>query len=381
MKFKLSAMLAKQLVRVSSIIAAKSANALLENIHILTDSDGLTFRASNGSQHFTIACAFNEVEVHDEGEIMVDNKRLVSVINALNDAQDATFTASGEGDKLKLVVQSGRSRSQIQCAAGNTYPCVNVVFEPNSVEMVVPFAELHNMYVDVMSFAAINDVRTALNHFHLDTNLASNQLRLCATNGHCVGMSYTALNQPQLSNDVSLVVPRSCFSALSGKCFDANDKVSLKFDGRWFQLRCGNTTFSSVSVDQSFPDVNRVIPQQNNKEIRVDVLAFREAVQRVSIINNKVNPSVTCLFSHNELKIISANRTTDEDCEDCVSCELSCCDGDCDGEFSVMPQYLINALNAAHGDSVLIKCSQPNVPILILSEHSQNQSVIAPCRV
>ncbi|MCE2571714.1 DNA polymerase III subunit beta [Motilimonas eburnea] len=379
MKFKVDAMIAKQLVRVNTIIQGKMANAILENIHIIADTNGLLFTASNGSQHVSVDCAFNEVEVIEEGQIIVDSKRLVSVINALNDSKAATFTVQGEADKQKLIVQSGRSRSQIQCSDGHVFPLVNVVFSSEQVNLSVPFRTFIGMYHDVAPFAAVNDVRTALNHYNLTTNIATGQLRLCATNGHCVSVSYTPLDLSGLQADVNLVVPRACFSALGAKCFDEKSVVNLQFDERWFQLKCGNTTFSSVSVDQSFPDVDRVIPRMANAEIVVNIDEFLEAVQRVSIINNKVNPSVTCLAENGELRIISNNRSTGESCEDAVSYQMSRCDSPtC--EFSVMPQYLINALNSAHGDTAIVKCGQPNLPISICTSQSNNVCVIAPCR-
>jgi DNA polymerase-3 subunit beta len=119
-------------------------------------------------------------------------------------------------------------------------------------------------------------------------------------------------------------------------------------------------TFTSKLIDGSFPDYQRVLPDDCNREIVADRSSLKASLSRASILSNEKYRGVRIKFGDNELNIV-ANNPEQEQAEETLSIEYT---GD-PVEIGFNVSYLLDIMNVISGDSVTLSLSGSNNSALI----------------
>ncbi|MFX8852465.1 DNA polymerase III subunit beta, partial [Acinetobacter baumannii] len=81
-----------------------------------------------------------------------------------------------------------------------------------------------------------------------------------------------------------IIVPRKTVHELHRLIEGGTGTVKVGVSPAKVRFEIGSVTLTSKLIDGSFPDYGRVIPQANDKEMRVSRNEFKGAVDRVSTI-------------------------------------------------------------------------------------------------
>ena len=214
------------------------------------------------------------------------------------------------------------------------------------------------LLIEKTAFAmAQQDVRYYLNGMLLELN--QNGLRFVATDGHRLALSELSLDTG-VQTDKQLIIPRKGVTEL-GRLLSSNDSpVLIKLSQNHFRIEGEHFIFTSKLIDGNFPDYNRVIPIDGNKELAINRDTLKQALQRISILSNEKYRGVR-LTLNDDLLMIQANNPDQEEAQE----ELTISYNDEVIEIGFNVGYLIDVLSVIDTDDVLIKLKDSNSSCVI----------------
>jgi DNA polymerase-3 subunit beta len=261
-----------------------------------------------------------DADIPLEGEVTVPARKLVDIVRKL--PEGVNITASLEGDKL--LISSGRG-----------YYLNGLLFE-----------------------------------FHDGT------LTTVATDGHRLAVCDLE-SDLGIAQDRQMIVPRKGVLELSRMLSESEELVELALGKNHIRLVKGSMIFTSKLIDGRFPDYQAVIPKGTDKHIKLDRQSFMLALQRASILSNEKYKGVRLEASADSVKIVAHNPQHEEAVEE-LEAELNF-EHIAIG-FNVT--YLLDALNAIEGNSVVMALKDANSSSLISSEAGgRDKHVVMPLKL
>lgn len=103
-----------------------------------------------------------------------------------------------------------------------------------------------------------------------------------------------------------VIVPRKTVGELRKLLDEVSGAVEVALSDTRIQFKADAVTLTSKLIDGSFPEYERVIPQGNDKILRVGKKDFAEAVARVSAISSERSRPVKLSLSRDQL-VLSAS--------------------------------------------------------------------------
>ena len=108
-------------------------------------------------------------------------------------------------------------------------------------------------------------------------------------------------------------------------------------------------------IDARFPDYKVVIPTDNPYKLTVNKNDFQNALRRVSVFSNKSTNQVALTISGSELQLAAQDVDFSFEGNERMNCQY---DGE-DLQIAFNAKFLIEMLNAADTDEVIIELSTP----------------------
>jgi DNA polymerase-3 subunit beta len=309
-----------------------------------------------------------EVDIQSEGEVTVPARKLVDIVRKL--PEGANITAVLEGDKL--MISSGRGRYTLATLPATEFPATDQVETLETVK--IQEIELKKL-IDKTSFSMANqDVRYYLNgllfEFHDGT------LTTVATDGHRLAVCDLE-KDIGMAQDRQMIVPRKGVMELSRMLSESEDQVELALGKNHIRLVKGSMVFTSKLIDGRFPDYQAVVPKGTDRHIKIHRESFILALQRAAILSNEKYKGVRLEASGSAVKIVAHNPQHEEAVEE-LEAELNF--EQVAIGFNVT--YLLDALNAIEGDTVVMALKDANSSCLISSQAGgRDKHVVMPLKL
>ena len=184
------------------------------------------------------------------------------------------------------------------------------------------------------------------------------RLRFVATDGHRLAQMEQPLPEGA-ENMPDVIIPRKTVMELR-KIAEDNDTIMLRVGEKKLQAEAGGIVFTSKLIDGTFPDYNRVIPQNNTKEMDVSRQALMQAVDRVSILSHEKSRSIKFGLQENNL-LISANNPDQENALEEVKVDYN------EDEINIgfNAKYLSEIGSHVNGDDIQFFFKDGTSPVLV----------------
>ena len=202
------------------------------------------------------------------------------------------------------------------------------------------------------------------------------KLRAVATDGH--RLARAEIEAPSGSEGMpGIIIPRKTVGEIQKLVEDPEAMVQFEVSDAKVRLSFGDIVLTSKLIDGTFPDYQRVIPANNDKEMRVDVSTFASAVDRVSTISSERGRAVKLALSDGQMVLTVNNPDSGSATEElAVSYE-----GD-PLEIGFNARYLLDITGQLAGDDAVFKLADPGSPTIILDSASGDALyVLMPMRV
>lgn len=357
--------LLKPLQQVIGAVERRQTLPALANVCLVATGDSLQVSATDLEIELR---ADAEASISQPGETTVSARKLLDICRTLPASAPLLFEL--EGDRLQL--RSGRSRFNLATLPASEFPRIDEV--QAQVEFSIPQNQLKQS-IDRISFAmAQQDVRYYLNGLLVE--LAGDRLRTVATDGHRLSMCETPAELPETSGQQA-IVPRKGVTELARLLDEEDTPATVRLGATHVQVALPGVRFTSKLIDGRFPDYNRVVPQDGNRELRAEREALRQALSRIAILSNEKYKGVRLAMNAEGLRIQTHNPDQEEAEEDV---EVSYQGEPLEIGFNVV--YLLDILGSLEQDEVRIRFNDANSSCLVTDGDSEQcRHVVMPMRL
>ena len=355
MKFTIErAKLLKTLSHVQSIVEKRNTIPVLSNVRIEAMGDGISFKATDMDTEIT---EIVDAQIAETGATTAPAHMLYDIVRKLSDGSQVEITFPDE--KGQLTIASGRSKFALSTIGVEDFPVISGDKLPTSFAMGRD--ELKDV-IDRTQFAvSTEETRYYLNglYVHAKKEGASSVLRVVATDGHRLACVESPL--PQGAEDMKgVIIPRKTVTEIRKLLDDSSvENINIEISENKVRFTMEDVTLTSKLIDGTYPDYERVIPTDNDKNLELNVKDLASAVDRVSVVAERTR-AIKMLTHENKVTITTSSPdlgSASEDLEAKYENESL--------EIGYNFRYLLDILNEVKGDTVRISFTDGSSPSVI----------------
>lgn len=346
--------LLKTLAHVQSVVERRNTIPILSNIQVTAKDGQLYLKATDMDIEVSEAAS---ADVSTEGATTVPAHTLYDVVRKLPEGSQVRFNTTGGGERLSL--QCGRSRFTLACLPIEDFPLMST--GDLTVRFVISAKDLRNL-IDRTRFAiSTEETRYYLNgiYFHAADRGGHQVLRAVATDGHRLASVEIPLPEGGAGMP-GIIIPRKTVTEVRKLIEDDVDEVEVALSPTKIRFAVRSAVLTSKLIDGTFPDYERVIPNQNDKQLDVNCKEFSAAVDRVSAISSDRSRAVKLSLANGTLTLFASSPEHGSATEELqVSYEGSAL------EIGFNSRYLLDITQQIEGDSARFSMADAASPTVL----------------
>lgn len=295
--------LLKELELMQGIVERKSTIPILANIVIDARKEGLEFRATDLEVGIRTEC---EAKVAKPGSIALSAKRLFDIVRYLPDAD--VRIKSDDGNAAQITCQKARFR--IMGLSPDDFPTIPAFDFAKGIP--IERALLTDLISKVIFAITTDETRYQINGTLMILN--KRNLTLVATDGHRLAYVSGRLEKGSSEERIEVIVPRKAFQEVT-RIGSGDDDILFGHKDNHVFFKAGKTVLSSTIVAGKFPEYEKVIPEGNDRLLKMESTAFAEVVRRVALLSSERSRAVKIGLSKGSVEISSNNPEVGEAAE------------------------------------------------------------------
>ena len=358
--------LLKPLQAVTGIVEKRHTLPILSNVLLNRKEGELQLVATDLEIQVSTRCEAGKSSA--DQSLTVSARKLQDILRALPEGTDVALDAQNN----RLQVKAGKSRFNLQTLPAADFPLLGDSGAPLA-RVRMPQKTLRELLLLVQFAMAQQDIRYYLNGMLLV--LDGEQMRVVATDGHRLSYASGAISKQDEKREV--ILPRKAVLELGRLLTDSEDTVEVELYSSQVKFRFGTIELTTKIIDGKFPDYNRVIPQNYQKQIEVDRTLLLQALQRAAILSNEKFRGVRWMLTGNGLRISCTNNEQEEAQEEL---EVEYAGEPLDVGFNIT--YLLDVLNNVGSARIHCAFGDANSSMLLtLPDRSDYRYVVMPMRI
>ena len=368
MEFRIAAdELKKALHRAQGIVERKATMPILSNVLVTATKTGVTVTAFDLDIGIV---SDHPAEVMKPGAVTVSAKTLFDIVSLIPDAH---LTLKKLPNNYAEIT-SGAAHYKIVGMAPEEFPKLPKEESGHAVKLTgTTLLEM----IKKSSYAISNDeTRYILNGVFFEPR-EGGKVRMVATDGHRL-----ALVERDLSGDFKLksgvIIPRKGLFELKRLLDEAPEaECQLGFAENSAVFKKPGLSMVMRLIDGQFPEYQRVIPREGEKQVMVKRGQFYDALKRISLLSADKSSAVKLSLSENLLRITANNPELGEAKDDL---EVAYRGPSLTIGFNA--RYILDVLQALETDEVTLELGDEHSPgVLHAPGDKSYTAVVMPMRV
>ena len=361
--------LLKATSRAQGVVERRTTIPILQNLLFEAEGAAVSIKATDLDIEIveSLPC-----EVMRPGAATVSAHMLHEIVRKLPDGAEVSLVSEGDG---ALTVSAGRSVFALQTQPREDFPAMaSREFERS---FTAPVATVRRLFDKAKFAISTEETRYYLNGIYLHTPQAGTPtLRAVATDGH--RLAQVELPLPDGAQGMpGVIIPRKTVHELHRLIEDSSATVKVSVSAAKVRFEIGTVTLTSKLIDGTFPDYGRVIPQGNDKELKVSNAEFMGAVDRVSTIASERGRAVKLNIQPDKL-ILSVNSPEGGSATEEIGVEY----GASPLEIGFNARYLLDIASQLNGEEACFKLADPGSPTMVNDPSDESALyVLMPMRV
>ncbi|HEU4401068.1 MAG TPA: DNA polymerase III subunit beta [Candidatus Polarisedimenticolia bacterium] len=295
--------LLRELQAMQGIVEKKSTIPILSNILIDAQKDRLDLYATDLEVGIRTTC---EATVTKPGSLTLASRRLFEIVRLLPDAE--VRLKADEGHWVTITCQKARFR--IVGLPRDEFPAMPEFDFTKGIP--IERALLTDMIAKVVFAITTDETRYSLNGTLMILN--KKHLTLVATDGHRLSYVSGRLEKGSSESKIEVIVPRKTCQELTHLGEGEEDILFGQKDNHLF-FKIGRRIMTSATVAGKFPEYEKVIPEGNDKLVKIDSGLLGDVVRRVSLLSSERSRAVKFTLGQGTVEISSSNPEVGEAAE------------------------------------------------------------------
>jgi DNA polymerase-3 subunit beta len=369
--------LLKALNHVQSVVEKRNAIPILANVKL---------EAKDGQ--ITLTTTDMDISITETVEATVENPHpttfpvltLYEIVKKIPEDAEITLESTPDNNNQASVVlvKFASSKFSLPCLPTEEFPNFEIGNTNHNFKLQANVLKV--LFNKTRHAISQEETRYYLNGIYLHS-VESNGiqvLRAVATDGHRLARAETKL--PEGAEDIpGIIVPKKTVNELIKLLEDYDGEVNISLSTNKAIFEVGASKLASKLIDGKFPDYNRVIPAENDKEFETSCKDLAKSIELViSVSNDKtravkldIEPSKVVLSASSEMngnasgtQSIPANYNSDP---------LS---------IGFNSRYVLDSLSVIEGDTVKFKLSNNNGAVVVKdSANDDSLFILMPMQV
>jgi DNA polymerase III subunit beta len=362
--------LLKSLGHVHRVVERRNTIPILSNALVKADGGKLMLKATDLDLEITEAVP---ADIGQAGATTVPAHILYDIVRKLPDGAEVSLDT---GDGSQLAVKAGRSRFSLQVLPEADFPDLTAGDFPTRFRLKAgEFKKL----IDRTQFAiSTEETRYYLNgiYLHVVTVGEKPMLRAVATDGH--RLAQAQIDAPEGTKGMAgVIVPRKTVGEVQKLLDDPEAEAEIELSDTKIRVTIGTVVLTSKLIDGTFPDYVRVIPQGNDKVLKVDKGEFAAAVDRVSTVSSERGRAVKIALSEGKM-VLSVNNPDSGSATEEIGVDYAADPI----EIGFNSKYLLDVTQQLANETAEFRFADPGSPTLIQDDDAGNALfVLMPMRV
>lgn len=363
--------LLKALSHVASVVERRNTIPILSNVLL---------EAGDGALKLTATDLDIEVIETVKADVATDGKTTVlahvfnDIVRKLPDGAQIELSLGDDGARMTLA--SGPANFVLQALPPDDFPDVSAGEMTHSFSL--PAAEMKRLIEKTRFAISTEETRYYLNgiYLHVPEGDAGDTLRAVATDGHRLAQVDAPL--PEGAGGMpGIIVPRKTVHEIFRLIEGSGDGVRIELSSSKIRFIAGDVILTSKLIDGTFPDYGRVIPEGNDKALRVSKVDFASAVDRVSTLSSDKGRAVKLKLSDGKL-VLSVNNPDSGSATEELAVEFK----DDELEIGFNARYLMDIAGQLESDTAQFMLADPGSPTIVCDDGDASALyVLMPMRV
>ncbi len=368
MKFKIKTKDIKEVLSVvSRVVDPRPAALSLQGLYLKTKENVLEVV---GSDLDIVLKARTGVKTEVEGETLVNARVLSEIVRKLPTGE-AIFSDIGS----ELKVEINKMAFELRKLDEKTYP--EALLEETKKENTkeVETSELFEAIKKVGIASSPEGGRPVLTGVYF--NNKNNKTELVATDSY--RLATHSLSKAPLE-DIGIISHRALNETI--RVFEDSDDT-IKINSNERELHFYNEKFSASlrKLEGSFPEYENLFPKETLFSIEVKKTEILESLDRATVVAEGFIPVKIMLENNETLKITTVNKDIGGGNEEVSIKTLGVDLDDLSGfEMSFNPNYFMQGIEVLDGDTVYIRFSGNEKPVVIQGDQEDYKYLLMPVR-
>lgn len=327
--------------------SARSATMpILEDVLIREKEDRVTLRGTDLEAHVKTSLPVQmeptmglDESVAEATEATLPVDRLTSTLKELPD-MPVEVTIDTEG---KVTLETDQGSYEMQGHQAEDFPDLPEM-DPEEEMDAAPLEGALEKVAFCMSEDAL---RPAMEGVFLDAEGNA----VVATDGHRLSRV-----QMEVPLNESVIISRAGVSLMQ-RVIGEGTTLAIGEDRAWVVLRGERTSVYSRLIDETYPNYESVIPDNNDKTLRVNREEMVGATKRTGIYSSSMTNQIRLTLHPDRLTLDAEDVERSSEAEEKVFCEFN---GEEEMEIGFNAEYLETVLSKTVAEEVKMKLSSPN---------------------
>jgi DNA polymerase-3 subunit beta len=286
--------------------AARSTIPILSHVRLTTGNGTLSVA---GTDLDLAIEATVEAEVAKQGSCTAPAATLKDIVAKL--ASDAAVTLKFNDGRATLGVSAGGYRTTLTTLDVADFPAAAPPVD--AVQFHMPAATLHDLLARTRFAICLEETRYYLGGVFL--HVAGDALHAVATDGHRLALIDTQVPDGA-SQMPSVIVPRAAVLQLLRLAEGSAEQVEIVVSASRLAAKIGKVQLITKLIDGTFPEYQRVIPQDNPHLLRVARSELAAVSARVAIVGDGKARPIKLTLEHGTLSVTARDPAVGEAQED-----------------------------------------------------------------
>ena len=312
------------------------------------------------------------IEVKKEGSITTSSSILYDILRKLQPNAQVELTLQTT-NKLKLI--SKNSKFNLLCMAADNFPLVEENIEQQGFQ--ISSQKLLKLLNKTKVSISNDETRHYLNGIYLHTIKSENKSFLCgvATDSHRLSSSRIEI-EPNTGIE-AVILPKKTIFQLISLLEQNNDLIKISNNKSKIKFEMDTGVLISKVIDGRFPDYNKVIPKNNDKNLEIKLNEFKNSIETVTTVSSDRKEGLKMSISKDTVQLSVNNPKYGEGVEN-VTAKFN----SNDLNISFNSRYLSDIASQIENESVIISLKDSGSPVLIMDLMDKNTfHVVMPMKI
>ena len=331
-----------------SAIPNKTTLQILYNLLLRLSGGELEIRATDLDMTIVLKL---QVEGHEDGEIVINAKKLLEVVKELPD-----FPVLISVDEYIVTI---KSESGFQCNLtgfdASEYPSLPDLEKARAFQL--PLKDFRFLS-EKTSFAVSGDYsRMSLTGVY--SEFKDGSLQMVATDGHRLGKSW--IETKGVPAQPGVILPPKALSQIMHMSEDPESSIGVEIGPANARFSTDTITIYTKLIEGPYPNYENVIPKDFSKKMKANREHLGSVIRRVATMANAKTRLVVFGFQDRQLVLSAKNQDLGGDSEESLPVDYQ---GEA-VEVGINATYVLEVFRLIHTEDVVFKFNNPLGAIIV----------------